>query len=58
MRKAIETKIKNLDTKTLEESIWLANDNLQIDNDTFELMLSELETRLSEDEFITFCEMM
>ena len=56
MRKAIVERISKIDTKTLKETILLSNDDLNVDGIIFDALLNELETRISEDCFIAFCE--
>jgi len=43
-------------TETIKEALTMVNDDLSIDGIVFDMLLSELELRLSENDFIAFCE--
>ena len=49
-------KLLQADTETLKEATIKVNEDLSIDGKVMDMLLNELENRLSEDDFIAFCE--
>ena len=49
-------KLFKADTETLKEAAHRVNEDLSIDGKVMDMLLDELEKRLSEDDFIAFCE--
>ena len=49
-------KLQDASVETLKAAIIAMNENLEIDSNAFNLALDVLEQRLSEEEFISFCE--
>ena len=49
-------KLKEATTKTIKEATIKANADLTLDGIVLEMLLNELETRMSEKDFIAFCD--
>ena len=49
-------KAKEANLETLKEAIIKVNNDLSIDGLVLDMLLNELETRISEEDFIDFCE--
>ena len=53
----LTAKVKALDTKMLKEVANLLMDNFKTGTDlTFEVVMAELEDRMPEEEYVTFCD--
>lgn len=52
----VSEKFEGQPVEVLQEAVKLANDNLELDADVFDGLLAALESRMSADDFVTFCE--